>query len=141
MLHAVAKTKESDESEARVDPFEERARQRLKSWIDASGYSVTEVADLAGIPQANLARYVSGKSPVPLSKMEDLAAVFGRKSTADFTSETCDRPLTRPELDAAQPMFAKHRPGFVPTAEDLADFQEYVRRVQARREKKLKTKR
>lgn len=140
MLQVVAKSRESDESPARLDPYEERARLNLVAWIEASGYSVTQVADLAGIPQANLARYVTGKSPVPFEHMPAIADVFGRESIDDFRRADIAPPLTAAQLEAKQPMFAKHRPGFVPTEEDIADFHEYVRRVQARREKKTKTK-
>lgn len=141
MLQAVAKTKETDESPVRLSAYEERARINLNAWIEASGYSVTKVADLAGIPQANLARYTKGIGPIPLDVLQPLADLFGRASIDDFKNPNPSRPLTGDELLARQPMFAKSRPGFDPTEEDLADFREYVAKVQARREKKLKGKR
>lgn len=136
MMQAVAKAKDSDESPVRLNAREERARVNLERFIEASGYSVTQVADMAGIPQASLARYVNGKSPLPLDALPRLAEVLGRESIDDFLSPSPPRQKTSAELEAAQPIFAKSRPGFEPTEEDLADFQEYLRKVQARRGKK-----
>lgn len=140
MLQAVAKTKESDESPMRLDAIQERARLNLEAWIEASGYSVTQVADLAGIPQASLGRYVNGKSPVPFEHMPALAEVFGRETIADFSDPTPTRPLTGEELLLKQPMFAKARPGLALSEEDRIEFKKYVAGVEARRAKKLKKK-
>lgn len=138
-MHLVAKTKDSDESPVRTNAYEERARLNLVAWIDASGYSMTQVADLAGIPQANLMRYVSGKSPLPLDALQPLAEVFGRKSIDDFKDPNA-KPLTPGELAALPPLFAKSRPGYNPTEEDLADLRDAIAKIQARRDRK-KTKR
>lgn len=135
-MQCVTKSKESDESPVRPNAQEERARINLARFIEESGYSVTEVADMTGIPQASLARYVNGKSPLPLDAMQPLANALGRGSLDDFQDRNPPRQRTREELEAAQPIFAVPRPGFHPTEDDLIDFQEYLRKVQARRDKK-----
>ena len=138
-MQAVAKAKESDESDespVRLNAREERARANLEKWIDASGYSATQVADLAGIPQANLARWLAGKHPIPLDALRPLADALGRESIEDFESANPPRQRTMEELALILPVLGKHRPGANPTAEDLDDYREYVRKVQGRREKK-----
>lgn len=136
MMQAVAK---SDESPARLNAREERARKNLERFVEESGYSVTQVADLSGIAQANVSRYINGKSPLPLDALQPLADVLGR-DPGDFLLVDPPQQKTKEQLEQAQPMFARARPGFEPTEEDLADFQEYIRRVQSRREKKAKPK-
>lgn len=137
MMEVVAK---SDESPVRLNAREERARRNLERFVNESGYSVTQVADLSGIPQASLARYINGKSPLPLDALHPLADALGRESINDFLDPNPAPQKTKEQLEAAQPMFARARPGFEPTEEDLADFQEYIRKVQARRERKNKPK-
>ena len=138
-MQAMAKARENDdESPKRLDAREERARVNLAKFIADAGYSVTQVADLAGIPQANLARYVSGKSALQIDALQPLADVLGRRSVNDFFDPKPAPQLTGAELEAVQPIFAKSRPGFNPTEEDIADFQEYVAKVKARRAKKAK---
>lgn len=126
----------SDESPVRLNAREERARKNLERFITESGYSVTQVADLAGIPQATLSRYVTGKNAISIDVLHPLAEVLGRASIDDFFNPEPPPQKSAAELEAAQPMFARARPGFEPTEEDLADFQNFLRRVQSRREKK-----
>lgn len=135
MMQAVAKAKE-DESPIRLDVYQERMRRNLERFIKASGYSVTEVADLAGIPQANLARWVAGKSKIDPGALRPLAEALGRASIDDFDSLDPPRQRTRAELAEDEPMMSKARPGYSPTEQDIADFNEALRRVQSRREKK-----
>src|ERR1043165_10082961 len=116
----------SDESPVRTNAREEGVRRNLEMFITKSGYSVTQVADLAGIPQATLARYVQGKNAISIEALMPLAEVLGRESVDDFFNPDPPRQKTAAELEAAQPMFARSRPGFEPTEEDLADFQELV---------------
>jgi transcriptional regulator with XRE-family HTH domain len=137
MIQVVSK---SDESPARLNAREERARRNLVKFVEDSGYAVTTVADLSGISQASLTRYMNGKSPLPFDALQPLADVLGRESILDFQNPDPPRQRTMAELEAAQPMFARARPGFEPTEEDLQDFQEYLKKVQSRREKKNKPK-
>lgn len=135
-MHAMAKVKESDEGSARANPVEERARLNLCQFIRDSGYTATQVADLAGMPQANLGRYMRGDSALSLDVLPRLAEVLGRDSTDDFFKPDPPRQKTAAELGEAQPIFAKARPGFSLTEEDLIDFKQYLERVRSRREKK-----
>lgn len=123
-----------DRPRGRLDGREERARERLEQFIEEIGYSVTQVADLAGIPQANLARYVKGDSAIPLDALQPLADVFGR-SPNDFISPT---PGPKPDPSTLAPVLMRARPGVVVTAEDLADYEEMLARIAARRTKKKK---
>lgn len=132
------KAESDDESPARTNARQEIARRNLENWIVQSGYSVTEVADMAGIPQANLARYVNGKSAIRVDVLQPLADVLGRASTHEFQMTDPPKQRHRDELEIAQPMFAKSRPGFEPTEQDLKDFQDYLAKVQSRRAKKPK---
>lgn len=136
-LQAVNK---NDESPIRLNAREERARKNLERFIDESGYSVTQVADMAGIAQANLGRYVNGKSPIPIDALIPLAEVLGRDSIEDFFNPEPPKQKTKDELASAQPMFARARPGFEPTEEELAEIRETLQRIQSRREKKNKPK-
>lgn len=141
MMQSVAKANDSDESPVRLNAREERARRNLQTFIEESGYSVTQVADLAGIPQATLARYVNGKSAIGFEWLQPLADALGRESIEDFQDQTPARQRTKEELETVQPMFAKSRPGFNPTEQDLADFNEFLRKVQSRRGKKQQSRR
>jgi transcriptional regulator with XRE-family HTH domain len=133
MIELVAK---SDESPVRLNAREERARKNLERFITESGYSVTQVADLTGIAQATLARYVNGKSPLPFDALQPLVDALGRESILDFQDPNPKPNRHKDELAQAQPIFARARPGFEPTEEDMLDFQDYLKKVQARREKK-----
>jgi len=135
-MQLVAKAK--DESPIRTNVFEERARKHLVEWAEIAGYGLTELADDAGIPQANLARYMNGKSPLPIDAQAALARVLGR-DPGDFLLVDPPAQRTRQQLLAEIPIVAKGRDGFVWTEDDLADYDEFMRRVQARRSKKAKS--
>lgn len=138
MIQAMAKTNESQEP---LTARQERIRRNLAKFIEESGYSVTEVADMAGIAQASLGRWVRGDVvSIPADALQPLADALGRASIDDFNLADPPRQRTKAELALAQPIYSKSRPGYEPTEEDIADFQEYLRKVQARRDKK-KTKR
>jgi len=136
MIPAVAKSRETDESPERLSAQEERARANLDAWIEASGYTATQVADLAGIPQASLARWLAGKHAIPYGALRPLADALGRESIEEFEMPSPPRQRTKEELALLMPVLGKHRPGAEPTKEDLDDYREYLRRVQSRREKK-----
>jgi transcriptional regulator with XRE-family HTH domain len=136
MIGAVAKTRESDENPERLSAREERARANVERWIATSGYTITQVADLAGIPQASLARWLTGKHPIPYDAFQPLADALGRESLEDFSSPSPPRQRTKEELALLMPVIGKHRPGAEPTQEDIDDYRDYLRKVQGRREKK-----
>lgn len=141
-MQGMAKAKESpgekrpSDAPVRANAREERMRRNLEQFIKDSGYSTTEVADMAGIPQANLGRYTRGDSSIPGDALEPLARVLGRESVDDFYATDPPKQRTRDELEVMQPIFAKSRPGFEPTEEDLRDFEEYLAKVRSRRDKK-----
>lgn len=135
-MQAMAKARENDESPARLNAREERIRANLEAFIKASGYTPTQVADLAGVPQANISRWLSGKSAIAIDALPALRDALGRDSIDDFFSPSPPPQRTKEELAIAQPMFGKARPGFDPSEEDLADFREYLEKVRKRREKK-----
>jgi transcriptional regulator with XRE-family HTH domain len=59
------------------DVMEERIRENLVRFLADSGYSQNQLADLSGIPQANLGRYLRGENAVPAHALAPLAQVFG----------------------------------------------------------------
>lgn len=130
----------NDESPVRTNAHEERLRRNLDRFIEDSGYSTTQVADMTGIAQASLARYRTGQSPVPVDALPPLADALGR-SVEEFFSTNPAPQRTKEQLAAAQPMFARSRPGFEPTEEDLAELAAVFQRIQSRRDKKPKPKR
>jgi len=134
MMQVMAKPKESAE---KPTARQERIRNNLIRFIEESGYSATEVADMAGITQSSLGRWMRGDvMSIPAESLRPLADALGRTSIEEFDMLDPPRQRTRDELLLAQPVYGKSRPGYEATEEDLADYQEYVRKVQARRDKK-----
>lgn len=117
------------------DPHDERIRVNLVKFIEESGYSTNTVADLSGIPQANLGRYTRGENAVPASALPALAAVFGR--SVNHFYEIDPPPV---DIDEAAPVFFRARPGLELSAEDHKDIDETIERIRIRRTKKAKTK-
>lgn len=108
-------------------------RVNLRLFIEQSGYSAQEVADLSGITQASLSRYTRGENAIPGSALPSLAQVLGRK-VEDFYDR--DPPPIDRDVLARNFLFLKSRPGFEPTEEDLVDFEAFLERARKRREKK-----
>lgn len=118
-----------------LEPIEELMRRNLVRFISESGYSQNQVADMAGIPQANLGRYCRGENALPARELSPLAAVFGR-SEGDFF-QASPPPA---DLDTAPPVFLKRRPGATWTDEDQRDAEEFLEKLRIRRAKKKATK-
>lgn len=121
-------TKDSEVS-VRKDATEEQIRVNLLRFIDESGYSATSVADLSGIPQATIHRYMHGVNAVSLSALEPLARVFGRKPGDFFEREPPPPPKN---LIETEPVLLRSRPGVKLTPEDFDDFDAFVTRVAER---------
>ncbi len=131
-MQAVAKTRETDESPQRTNHAEERTRANLCAFIEQSGYTPTQVADLSGVPQANLSRYMLGKSAIPLDALTELARALGRDSIRDFTISDPPRQRNKAELARDLPLVAKARPGFEPTEEDIGELRIALERIARR---------
>lgn len=130
----MAKEKESGEP-VRQNPIEERLRVNLLLFLEQSGYSATQVADLSGIAAASLGRYMRGENAIQADALKSLAEVFGR-SIEDFYQR--EPPPPPKDLQTVQPVFLRARPGVVLTDEDLQDFETLMRKISSRRQKKQK---
>lgn len=140
-MQAVTKTREKDEhdeSPRRLNNQEERVRANLEAFVEASGYTPTQVADMAGVPQANVSRYLAGKSAIPSDALPAFARALGRKSIDDFYSTAPPRQRTKEELARDEPIIGKPRPGYDPTDEDFADINATITKVAGRAGKKRK---
>lgn len=124
---------ESDESPERPDPSEEMIRRNLQSFIAETEYSETAIADMAGIPQANLHRYASGKSKIPAAALGELARVFGRPVGDFFLRIPPPAPSEKP---ITAKVWLKTAPDFDLTKEDVVDYESFLERMRTRREKK-----
>lgn len=133
-MQLMAKTEEPVQANAR----EEKIRRNLVRFVEESGYSQVQVADLAGMPQATLRRYMIGENAIPADVLEPLAAVFGRNEGDFFQDNPPPAPKNLQDIDEVSPLFLKSRPGFEPTKEDLEEFQRFLDGVRSRREKKRK---
>lgn len=136
-MQAVAKARDSSDHPVRENVMEERLRVNLARFITESGYTANQVADMAGIPQATLGRYVRGENAISADVLPSLAAVFGR-DIGDFYN--ANPPPAPQNLEEAQPLFFRARPGVTVTAEDLRDWEEFLEKVKTRRAKKLPPK-
>lgn len=134
-MQAMTKKDESGDNNVpvRVDAIEERIRVNLNRFLDESGYSITMAADLAGIPQASLSRYIKGENAVPSDVLLPLAQVFGRK-IEDFYDRA--PPPAPKNLEEHAPVFLRSRPGFQLTEEDLSDWNRFLDQIKSRRDKK-----
>lgn len=132
-MQAMAKAKDTDEDLSRGNVMSERIRRNLERFIEESGYSVNQVADLSGVPQATLGRWVRGENAVSLPYLRPLADVFGRR-TDDFYE--ADPPPPPPDLESRRPVFLRSRPGVELTEDDFADFEVFLEKVKTRRAKK-----
>jgi len=130
-MQAMAKPRKSGERE---NATEERLRINLNRFIEESGYTMTQIADMIGEPQANFGRYARGEHPLTANMLPALSQVFGR-SPNDFYER--DPPPAPKDVHERQPLFLKSRPGFQPTDEDMIDWEEFLTRVRARRDKKI----
>jgi transcriptional regulator with XRE-family HTH domain len=114
-----------------LSPNEERIRENLVRFIAESGYTQNAIADMSGVPQASLGRYIRGENAVPADALPMLSEVFGR-SIADFFA--IDPPPA--DIESAAPVFIRQRPGVTWTAEDQHDADEFLQKLRARRAKK-----
>lgn len=134
-MQAMTKNEDSGDKKVpiRTDVIEERIRVNLNKFLDESGYSITAVADMSGVPQASLARYLKGENAVPSDVLLPLAQVFARK-IEDFYDR--DPPEAPKNLLDHSPLFLRSRPGYPVTEEDLSDWNAFLDRVKSRRDKK-----
>jgi transcriptional regulator with XRE-family HTH domain len=114
------------------DPIEELIRENLEKFIKESGYSQQQVADMAGIPQANFGRYVRGENVVQAGVLKPLAELFGR-TVDDFYNP--DPPP--PNRERVPLLFFKALPGTELTEDDWKDIKELQARVSSRHSKKI----
>lgn len=135
-MQAVAKVSDSEDHPIRENAIEERIRRNLAAFIEQSGYSANQVADLAGVPQTTLGRYLRGENAVSVEYLKPLADVFGRRVDDFYDKEPPPPPA---DLETARPAFLRSRPGVNLTEEDLADFDAFLERLKSRRAKKTPT--
>lgn len=114
-----------------LNPQVEVIRSNLERFIAESGYSVTMVADLSGIPQASLGRYVKGTHALPAEYIQPLAEVFGRAPGDFYTA--APPPADKSTL---LPVMFRSRPDVHLTQEDQKDIDELKSKLLARRKKK-----
>ncbi len=135
-MQAMGKVGDSDDHPVRENAMEERIRRNLIKFTEQSGYSANQVADLAGVPQATLGRYIRGENSVSVEYLKPLADVFGRK-VDDFYEK--DPPPPPDDIELQRPAFLRARPGVNLTEEDLAEFDAFLERLKSRRAKKTPT--
>ncbi|MGN6107078.1 MAG: helix-turn-helix domain-containing protein [Kofleriaceae bacterium] len=102
-----------------LDQIEELIRKNLILFREQANLSQAQLADLSGVPMANLGRYERGDNAVPASTLGALSHVFGR-SVADFYQEN---PPPPPPEDDLPPVFYRVRPGVVLTPDQQAIIQ------------------
>jgi transcriptional regulator with XRE-family HTH domain len=128
----MASTKENDRGAQRT-PMELRIAANLAKFVEQSGYTQNQLADMAGIPQATLGRYMRGESAIPSEALLAIAPVLGR-SVDHFGMANPPPPPT--DLSETAPVWLKARPDVDLTAEDLAAWEKFLAGVRERRAKK-----
>lgn len=113
------------------DPIDQRLRENLQKFIAESGYTQNQVADLSGVPQANLSRYLRGENAIPANVLPLLAEALGR-DPGDFYA-AAPPPAN---IEDAAPVLFKARPGVELTEEEAREIEELRERMKARRAKK-----
>jgi transcriptional regulator with XRE-family HTH domain len=106
-MQRMAKVRETP-TPVRMNPTEEKIRRNLVRFIAESGYSQNQVADMSGVPQANLGRYVRGESAISVDAIELLADVFARPAGDFYLDEPPPPPK---DLAIVRPVFWRGRPG------------------------------
>lgn len=118
-----------------TNPVLETIRRNLNAFIEQSGYSQNQVADMSGIPQASFGRYLRGDHAIPVDYIPILSVVFG-VDPGDFYAA---KPPSV-NIDGACPVLFKSRPGAELDADDWKDIEEIQSRMMARRAKKTAKK-
>jgi transcriptional regulator with XRE-family HTH domain len=133
-MQRMANPKEDARSADR-SAIEERITRNLNLFVEQSKYTQNQIADMSGIPQATLGRYIRGDSAaIPSEALAVLAQVFGR-NVGDFYER--NPPPPPKDLSNAAPVFLRSRPGVDLTDEDFQDFEALLERVKERRARKL----
>jgi transcriptional regulator with XRE-family HTH domain len=57
--------------------YEQRARERIKRWIQTTGMTQLELAERIGRNQEWVSRYLSGKINADMQTLDQMAVVFG----------------------------------------------------------------
>lgn len=134
-MQRMASTRENDRAADR-SVIEQRIAANLARFVEDSGYSQNQVADMSGIPQATLGRYMRGENAPPADALGALAQVLGR-SVDDFYRRDPPPQKKREQLEEENPMWLRHHPGVDLTEEDLANWEKFISGVKERRAKKL----
>lgn len=129
-------------NDLQAPPMEERIRLNLTKFVAESGYSVNQIADTLGIPQASFGRYMRGENAVPATLLKPLADFFGRR-TDDFFEEAPPPP----DPARMDDLFLKTRPDAEIDDEvlrevhaELAKANQRLRQLKLKSTKKPKTK-
>lgn len=64
------------------ETLDQRARNRIRTWISSTGITQTTLADRIGRNQAWMSRYLAGDFDADLTTLEKMAAVFSHPLTA-----------------------------------------------------------
>jgi transcriptional regulator with XRE-family HTH domain len=128
----MAKAKESG-LPVRTNSTEEQLRINLVRFVGECGYTANQLADLSGISQATLGRYMRGENAISVDALEPLAMVFGR-DVGDFFNP--DPPPPPKDLNETSPIMPKRRPGVVLDPEEHRILDEALARIGAHRRKK-----
>jgi transcriptional regulator with XRE-family HTH domain len=59
------------------DVYEQRARERIKNWIQSTHMTQADLGERIGRNQEWMSRYLSGKLNTDIQTLEKMAAVFG----------------------------------------------------------------
>jgi transcriptional regulator with XRE-family HTH domain len=57
--------------------LDQQARERIKSWVESTGVTQTELAERIGRNQAWMSRYLKGEFDADLTTLDRMAATFG----------------------------------------------------------------
>lgn len=116
--------------------MEIRIATNLAKFVAESPYSQNQLADMSGVPQATLGRYIRGESAVPAEALLAIAPVLGR--SVDHFGMAVPPPAPS-DLSEAAPVWLKARPDVDLTAEDLAAWEKFLGGLKERRAKKTST--
>lgn len=107
------------------DPMDLLIHKNLVKFIEESGYSLNVVADLSGITQASLGRYVRGENDPPASALKPIADALGR-TVDDFYQD--NPPPPKADKDD---LFFRSRPDAVLSEEIMKEVREFLAKKNA----------
>src|SRR5262245_45220843 len=88
--------------------LDDLARERIKSWLDATGMTQVALAAKIDKNQAWLSRYLAGDYAADLATLQKFAAVFGQTLTALLAIPAID-PIERRVIEAFNALTPRRR--------------------------------